>query len=164
MIDFSCWIVNGIEWIYSTFLVAMIPAVEVKGAIPFGIALGLKPVISYVSALIGSGIIVCCLAFITNWFYRFCKERGHLKRFIGWMDKIATKNHDKIKKFGPLAIFIYVAIPIPGTGTWTGAIIAGVLNIKPKHIIIAVFLGNMVAGFIMCLASMGLVSALGFLK
>lgn len=147
-----------------TFLVAMVPAVEVKGAIPFGIALGLKPVISYVSALIGSGIIVCCLAFITNWFYRFCKERGHLKRFIGWMDKIATKNHDKIKKFGPLAIFIYVAIPIPGTGTWTGAIIAGVLNIKPKHIIIAVFLGNMVAGFIMCLASMGLVSALGFLK
>ena len=59
-----------------TFLVAMVPAVEVKGAIPFGIALGLKPVISYVSALIGSGIIVCCLAFITNWFYRFCKERN----------------------------------------------------------------------------------------
>ena len=141
-----------------TFLVAMVPAVEVKGAIPFGIALGLKPVISYVSALIGSGIIVCCLAFITNWFYRFCKERGHLKRFIGWIDKIVTKNKDKIHRYGPLAIFAYVAVPIPGTGTWTGSIIAGVLNMKPGITIICVMCGNAVAGMIVMLASSGVIN------
>ena len=97
-----------------TFLASMVPAVEVKGAIPFGVALGLDVRVAYIAAILGSGVVVCFLAFITNWFYRFCKERGYLKRFIGWMDKITGKNRDKIQKYGPLAIFVYVAVPIPG--------------------------------------------------
>lgn len=136
-----------------TFLVSMVPAVEVKGAIPFGIALGLDVRLAYVAALLGSGIVVCFLAFVTNWFYRFCKARNLLKRFIGWIDKITGKNREKIQKFGPLAIFAYVAVPIPGTGTWTGSIIAGVINLKPRSIIISVFCGNMVSGLIMALLS-----------
>ena len=138
-----------------TFLVSMVPAVEVKRAIPFGIALGLDVRLAYVAALLGSGIVVCFLAFVTNWFYRFCKARNLLKRFIGWIDKITGKNREKIQKFGPLAIFAYVAVPIPGTGTWTGSIIAGVINLKPRSIIISVFCGNMVSGLIMALLSSG---------
>lgn len=138
-----------------TFLVSMVPAVEVKGAIPFGIALGLDVRLAYVAALLGSGIVVCFLTFVTNWFYRFCKARNLLKRFIGWIDKITGKNREKIQKFGPLAIFAYVAVPIPGTGTWTGSIIAGVINLKPRSIIISVFCGNMVSGLIMALLSSG---------
>lgn len=143
-----------------TFLVAMVPAVEVKGAIPFGVALGLHPLQAYFSALAGSFIVVCFLAFITNWFYRHCKKKGWLKKFIGWIDKIVSKNHEKIKKFGPLGIFVYVAIPVPGTGTWTGAIIAGVLNMKPHVIMIAVMCGNFVSGLILTLASTGVVHML----
>ena len=59
-----------------TFLVSMVPAVEVKGAIPFGMALGLDVRLAYIAALLGSGVVVCFLAFVTNWFYRFCKERN----------------------------------------------------------------------------------------
>lgn len=143
-----------------TFLVAMVPAVEVKGAIPFGIALELQPAQAYVMALAGSFIIVCFLAFFTNWFYRFCKRHGILKRFIGWIDKIVSNNQDKIKKFGPFAVFAYVAVPIPGTGTWTGSIIAGVLNMKPRIIILSVMCGNLVSGLIMALASTGVVHIL----
>ena len=131
---------------------------EVKGAIPFGVALGLDVKLAYVAALLGSGVVVCFLAFITNWFYRFCKERGYLKRFIGWMDKITGKNRDKIQKYGPLAIFVYVAVPIPGTGTWTGSIIAGVINLRPRSIILSVFCGNMVSGLILALLSSGVVN------
>ncbi len=138
-----------------TLLASMVPAVEVKGAIPFGMALGLEAWMAYVAALLGSGVIVCFLAFITNWFYRFCKERDYLKRFIGWMDKITSKNADKIQKFGPLAIFIYVAVTVPGTGAWTGSIIAGVINLKPRSIIISVCCGNLVSGLIMVLLSSG---------
>lgn len=138
-----------------TFLASMVPAVEVKGAIPFGVALGLDVRVAYIAAILGSGVVVCFLAFITNWFYRFCKERGYLKRFIGWMDKITGKNRDKIQKYGPLAIFIYVAVPIPGTGTWTGSIIAGVINLKPCKIIASVFCGNLVSGLILALLSSG---------
>ncbi len=133
-----------------TFLVAMIPAVEVKGAIPFGMALQLAPWQAYLMALSGSFFVVCFLAFFTNWFYMECKKHGFLKRFIGWIDKLVTKNKDKIQKYGPL--------PIPGTGTWTGSIIAGVLNMKPRITIFCVMCGNAVAGMIMMLASSGVIS------
>ena len=128
-----------------TFFVAMIPAVEVKGAIPFGMALQLAPWQAYLMALCGSFFVVCFLAFFTHWFYVECKKHGFLKRFIGWIDKIVTKNKDKIHKYGPLAIFAYVAVPIPGTGTWTGSIIAGVLNMRPGITIFCVMCGNAVA-------------------
>ena len=77
-----------------TFFVAMIPAVEVKGAIPFGMALQLAPWQAYLMALCGSFFVVCFLAFFTHWFYVECKKHGFLKRFIGWIDKIGTKNKD----------------------------------------------------------------------
>lgn len=131
-----------------TFLVSMIPAIEIKGAIPFGIALGLDARIAYIAGLAGSSVIVCFLAFFTNWFYRFCKKKHLLKRFIGWMDKITTKHSHRIRRLGPLAIFVYVAVPIPGTGTWTGSIIAGVINMRPRNIILSVIFGNIVSGLI----------------
>ena len=87
-----------------TFLVAMIPAVEVKGAIPFGMALQLAPWQAYLMALSGSFFVVCFLAFFTHWFYVECKKHGFLKQFIGWIDKMVLKNKDKIHKYGPLAI------------------------------------------------------------
>ena len=140
-----------------TFFVAMIPAVEVKGAIPFGMALQLAPWQAYLMALCGSFFVVCFLAFFTHWFYVECKKHGFLKRFIGWIDKIVTKNKDKIHKYGPLAIFAYVAVPIPGTGTWAGSIIAGVLNMRPGITIFCVMCGNAVAGMIVMLASSGVI-------
>ena len=88
----------------------------------------------------------------------FCKRKNLLRRFIGWMDKITTKNKDKIQKFGPLAIFAYVAVPIPGTGTCTGSIIAGVINLRPRNIIISVICGNLVSGLIMVLLSSGVIT------
>lgn len=137
-----------------TFLVSMIPAVEVKGAIPFGMALQLAPWQAYLMALSGSFFVVCFLAFFTHWFYVECKKHGFLKQFIGWIDKMVLKNKDKIHKYGPLAIFAYVAVPIPGTGS----IIAGVLNMKPQVTILCVMCGNAVAGMIMTLASAGVIS------
>ncbi|MGN0267245.1 MAG: COG2426 family protein [Lachnospiraceae bacterium] len=141
-----------------TALVSMIPAIEVKGAIPFGQAVGLHPVVAYVSAIIGSTIILTFLAYFTRWFYSACKRKGYLKRFIGWMDKITNKNLPKWKKFGHWAIVAYVAVPIPGTGTWTGAIIASVLGMSPRKIIFSVFLGNLISALILSFFSNGVLT------
>ena len=138
-----------------TFLASLVPAVEVKGAIPFGVALGLPVVAAYGIAILGSTIVVIFLAFVTNWFYNLCKRKNLFRRFIGWIERITEKNHEKIEKWGPLAILVYVAVPIPGTGTWTGSIIAGVINLKPKMIILSVLCGNLISGLIMSLASKG---------
>ncbi len=136
----------------------MVPAIEIKGAIPFGIALGLDPRLSYFAALAGSSVILIFLAFFTNWFYRFCKRKHLLKHFTGWMDKITQKHSSKIRRFGPLAIFAYVAVPIPGTGTWTGSIIAGVFNMKPRNIILSVFSGNIISGLIVSMVGNGVLN------
>ena len=136
-----------------TGLLAMVPVFEVKGAIPFGQTVGLTPVEAYIAAIIGSTIMLTFLAYFTKWFYAACKRRGYLKRFTGWMDKIANKNLPKWKKFGHWAIVAYVAVPIPGTGTWTGAIIASVLGMTPKKIILSVFCGNLISALILSLAS-----------
>ena len=110
-----------------TFFVAMIPAVEVKGAIPFGMALQLAPWQAYLMALCGSFFVVCFLAFFTHWFYVECKKHGFLKRFIGWIDKIVTKNKDKIHKYGPLAIsYNYVGIVHFAGMALSGKVITGI--------------------------------------
>lgn len=143
-----------------TGLLAMVPVFEVKGAIPFGQTVGLTPVEAYIAAIIGSTIMLTFLAYFTKWFYAACKRRGYLKRFTGWMDKIANKNLPKWKKFGHWAIVAYVAVPIPGTGTWTGAIIASVLGMTPKKIILSVFGGNLISALILSLASNGVLNAI----
>ena len=143
-----------------TGLLAMVPVFEVKGAIPFGQTVGLTSVEAYIAAIIGSTIMLTFLAYFTKWFYAACKRRGYLKRFTGWMDKIANKNLPKWKKFGHWAIVAYVAVPIPGTGTWTGAIIASVLGMTPKKIILSVFCGNLISALILSLASNGVLNAI----
>lgn len=141
-----------------TGLLAMVPVFEVKGAIPFGQAVGLTPVESYIAAIIGSTIMLTFLAYFTRWFYNACKKRGYLKRFIGWMDKITNKDLPKWKKYGHWAIVAYVAVPIPGTGTWTGAIIASVLGMSPRKIILSVFSGNLISALILSLVSNGVLN------
>lgn len=143
-----------------TGLLAMVPVFEVKGAIPFGQTVGLTPVEAYIAAIIGSTMMLTFLAFFTKWFYAACKRRGYLKRFTGWMDKIANKNLPKWRKFGHWAIVAYVAVPIPGTGTWTGAIIASVLGMSPKKIILSVLGGNLISALILSLASNGVLNAI----
>ncbi len=143
-----------------TGLLAMVPVFEVKGAIPFGQAVGLTPVEAYIAAIIGSSIILTFLAYFTKWFYAACKRRGYLKRFTGWMDKIANQNLPRWKKFGHWAIVAYVAVPIPGTGTWTGAIIASVLGMSSRKIIFSVFCGNLISALILSLASNGVLNAI----
>ena len=141
-----------------TMLLAMVPVFEVKGAIPFGQAVGLTPVQSYIAAIIGSTIMLTFLAYFTRWFYAACKRHGYLKRFIGWMDKITNKDLPKWKKFGHWAIVAYVAVPVPGTGTWTGAIIASVLGMSPRKIILSVFFGNLISALILSLVSNGVLN------
>lgn len=141
-----------------TALLAMVPVFEVKGAIPFGQAVGLTPREAYIAAIIGSTIMLTFLAYFTRWFYAACKRRGYLKRFIGWMDKITDKNMTKLKKFGPLAIVAYVAVPVPGTGTWTGAIIASVIGMTPRKIIASVFCGNLISALILSVFSNGVLT------
>ena len=149
------------------FIVSMIPIVELRGAIPIAESLGLNMFLYYPIAIIGNMLPV---PFI-YWFARKVLEWGKDKKIIGgffsWCLEKGEKGGEKIKaKAGNsglfLALLLFVGIPLPGTGAWTGTLAASFLKIDFKTSIYAVTLGVLIAGIIMSLGSK-IVATLGWL-
>lgn len=136
-----------------TFLVAAVPVIELRGAIPFGLALGLSPISSFVFSYLGS---LLPAPFVLLLIRRIIKRFSHLKFFVKLDEKFqikATAHSENVKKYGWLALAVFVAIPIPGTGVWSGSVIAAFLDIRFKVAFPAIAIGNLVAGIIIMAVS-----------
>lgn len=138
-----------------TACVAVIPVVELRGAIPFGVSLGLSAQDAFFASLIGNMIPV---PFIVLFIRRiFARLRTHRK----WgpvIDRLEKRAHVKgrlVRKYRLWGLLIFVAIPLPGTGAWTGALIAGVLEMRLRDALIAIFLGVLLAGVVVLFATYG---------
>ena len=148
------------------FLVSMVPIVELRGAIPIAIDVyHLKLVPSFIVCIIGNMIPV---PFI-YWFARKVLEWGKDKRIIGkfctWCltkgDRAGKKLEKSIGKKGTfIALLLFVGIPIPGTGAWTGTLAASFLDLNFKKTVIAVMFGVLLAGIIMTIFSYGLLGVI----
>ena len=155
------------------FLVSMVPLVELRGAIPIGLSEAFGPalnngihlVLLYVVAIIGNMLPVPFIFFfarkILEWgadkkfigpFFRFCLQKG---------EKAGNKLQQKAGRGLYFALFLFVGIPLPGTGAWTGTLAASLLDMDFKKSSIAVMLGVILAGTIMGLASAGVFGAFG---
>ncbi len=147
------------------FLVSMVPLVELRGAIPIGVAYGLPIVPLYIVSIIGNMIPVPFIFFFARkilvWgadkpvigkFFKFCLEKG---------EKGGKKLQSKAGKGLFWALLLFVGIPLPGTGAWTGTLAASLLDMDFKSSVIAIMLGVVLAGLIMGLASAGVFGALG---
>ena len=149
-----------------TFFVSMVPIVELRGAIPIAIDVyHLKLVPSFIVCIIGNMIPV---PFI-YWFARKVLEWGKDKRIIGkfctWCltkgDRAGKKLEKSIGKKGTfIALLLFVGIPIPGTGAWTGTLAASFLDLNFKKTVIAVMFGVLLAGIIMAIFSYGLLGVI----
>ena len=143
-----------------TFLVAMVPIVELRGAIPIGVGLGVPTAAAYVLAVIGNMIPVPFIYFFARKILRWGKDKRFIGKFCRFCLKKGAKGgkklHAKAKGGVFLALFAFVAIPIPGTGAWTGTLAASILKLDFKKSIIAVILGVLVAGIIMGMISAGI--------
>ena len=136
-----------------TVLVSMIPIVELRGAIPFGVAtLGLPYGAAFVAAIIGNMIPV---PFIVVYIRRiFLWMRRHLPRLNSLVDRMEKKAHlkgQKVTRYKYLGLMIFVAIPLPGTGAWTGALAAAFLDMPLRKALPSIFAGVLLAGGIMSL-------------
>lgn len=150
------------------FFVSMIPIVELRGAIPIALEYYHLPIVqSYVICIIGNMIPVPFIFFfarkVLEWgakkkyigrFFRFCLEKGH---------KGGEKLESKAGKGLFVALLLFVGIPLPGTGAWTGTLAASILDMDFKTSVLAVVLGVFLAGIIMGLAAAGLFGGLGAL-
>ena len=139
-----------------TFLVAMVPVVELRGAIPFGVVRGLNLWTAIIASMLGNLIPV---PFIILFIRKiFAWMRAHMPKLDGLvirMEKKAEKNRAAVEKYAFWGLVILVAIPLPGTGAWTGALVAAMMEIRLKRAFPAIALGVAIAGVIVSVITYG---------
>ena len=145
------------------FFLSMVPVLELRAAIPIGATLGLEWVANYLICVIGNMIPVPIILLFVRHVLEWMKKIPRLDKIALWVENKAQKNTPKVQKYASLGLLIFVALPLPGTGAWTGALVAAMLDMRMKYAIPSMFCGVLIAGLIMSLASYGLVSFLTFL-
>ncbi len=148
---------------FAVFCCSLLPIIELRGSIPLGAGLGLHWYENFLISVVGNMLpvpfILLLIRTVLSWFSK--SKIRFLNKFSNWLNAKAEKNKEKVLKYSFWGLFLFVAIPLPGTGAWTGSLVAAVCQIPFKRSILAVFLGVLAAGAIMTLASYGFV---GFLK
>ncbi|MDO4562489.1 MAG: small multi-drug export protein [Clostridia bacterium] len=147
--------VEAANYVY-VFLISMIPVVELRGALPVAYALDLHPIASYITALLGNLFPVPFILFLITPLCRALQKTKILAWFPRWMERKVEKNRDKIERYKFWGLCIFVAIPLPGTGAWTGALAAAFLNYKFKDAFLSILCGVCIAGVIVSLISFGI--------
>lgn len=153
----------GTQWgkMLLTAAVSMAPVVELRGGIPFGTALGLTYWQALAAGVLGNMIPVPFIIVYIRRFFRWM--RGRFPKLGGAVARLEDKAHLKgraVIKYRYLGLYILVAIPLPGTGAWTGALVAALLDIRLKNAVPAIFFGVLTAGLIMTVLSQTVVSTL----
>jgi len=135
-----------------TALVSMLPVVELRGGIPFGVAAGLPMPAAFLAAFIGNMIPVPFLILFTRRILRWLRENVPVFRgVVEWIGRKADKNKDIVLKYRTWGLFILVAIPLPGTGAWTGSLVAAVLDMRLSKAVPSITAGVLTAGAIITL-------------
>lgn len=149
---------SAIRSVLYIVLISMVPVIELRGAIPVGLAMDLPFWTTFIFALIGNLIPVPFLILFTRKVFEWLRKKsGLLEKFVSKMEAKAASKEDLLKKYELLGLIILVAIPLPGTGAWTGSLVAAVFNIRLKHSFPAIALGVLIAGIIVSFVSYGVV-------
>ena len=147
------------------FLVSMVPLIELRGAIPYGLSFGLDPLLTYAIAIVGNCLPVPLILFFVKrvlLFMQGCRVR-FFNRVANFVIEKAQKGLRKVQKYAVLGLYLFVAIPLPGTGAWTGALIAAMFDMKKRYAFLSIFLGVLTAGIVMSLIMGGILGGLSFL-
>lgn len=141
------------------FLISMVPLIELRGAIPYAVGFKLPLLPSYVTAILGNMLPVPFIFFFARKILEWGKDKKLTKKFFTFCLEKGNKGGKKLQeKAGRnvyFALFLFVGIPLPGTGAWTGTLAASLLNLDFKKSVIAIMGGVVLAGIIMGLVSLG---------
>jgi len=151
----------GIHW--GVFLCSMIPIIELRGAIPLGTAGGLPWWLNYIIAVVGNFAPVPFILLFIGRIIELMKKVKFLKGFALWLERRAEKNKGKVENYSFWGLVALVAIPLPGTGAWTGSLVAALFGFKMPKAMLAIALGILIAGAIVTLISYGVLGFLSFL-
>lgn len=137
----------------SVFLISMMPIVELRGAIPLGVGLGMDPMRAAIIAVIGNSLIVPILLLLINPLFTRFKKLKSLRGFVNKYEDRAAKKIGRYRQYRLLGLFLLVAIPLPMTGAYTGCVAAVITKVSVKKASLAIIGGVITAGVIVYLLS-----------
>ena len=143
---------------FGIFLISMLPVVELRGAIPVGVAIGLPWYLNMIVSIVGNLLPVPFILLFSVKAFEFMKKHNILVKFIEKIENRAKKRSEGLATGEFIGLMLFVAIPFPGTGAWTGALIAALLQFDRKRSFIYITLGVLIAAAIMTAASYGVIS------
>lgn len=146
---------------WMTFLISMVPVLELRGAILFGVPAGLPPLAALCIAVVGNLIPVPFIIIFIRKIFRWLRTKGKIGELVQKLEARAESKSDVVHKYGSLGLCILVAIPLPGTGAWTGALVAALMGLRMKKALPVILLGVVIAGLIMTLVAFGFTHLLG---
>ncbi|MCX8194286.1 MAG: small multi-drug export protein [Candidatus Pacearchaeota archaeon] len=168
----SCRRFGGIVWLrmnrlLTSMLLSLLPIVELRGGIPYAISNGISPLVALILCTFANIFVTpICFFFLDNLHKLLLKIKIYKKNFNLYIKSI-RKRKEKVEKnyqtYGIFALTIFVAIPLPITGAWTGALVAWLLGFKRTRSFFAISLGVIIAGIIVTLITTGILTALNFL-
>ena len=141
-----------------TLFTAMLPVLEIRGAIPVGVAAGLDPWLAFAVGVVGNMLPIPILILVTRRVINWLKKHGVLVRLTGWLERKGAEKARTVQQYSFWGLFILVAIPLPGTGAWTGALVASLLDMRLKRALPAITMGVVAAGIIVLLLTYGVIS------
>ncbi|WP_371744127.1 COG2426 family protein [Intestinimonas sp. MSJ-38] len=147
---------------FALFIISMIPFIELRGSIIFGAAMGIPWQHAFLVSFLGNILPVPFLILLARPIFAWLKTTRLLAGFTQKVEDRLMKKADKVtvQKYSAVGLFLFVAIPLPGTGAWSGSLIAALLDVKMRYALPAVIAGVFAAGVIMTVASYGLLGAI----
>ena len=164
----ECEVIIMIKKYILVFLVSMVPLIELRGAIPIGLGYSLPIIPLYVLCILGNMLPVPFIYLFARKILIWGKDKKIIGKFFKWClekgEKGGKKLQEKAGKKGLfIALLLFVGIPIPGTGAWTGTLASSILDMDFKTSTLAVMLGVILAGIIMGLLYAGVFGAIGII-
>ena len=140
-----------------TFGTAMVPVIELRGAIPVGVAAGLPPAVACAAAILGNLLPVPFIMLLIRRIFDWLRDTRFFGPKIAALERRAHLKGRIVRKYRLAGLVILVAIPLPGTGAWTGALVAALLDIRLRNALPAILLGLLAAGGITTAVTLGII-------
>lgn len=144
--------------IIATLLTSMVPIVELRGGIPFGAALGLPPAPVMGAAILGNLIPIPFIILFIKKIFRWMRQFEPLEKLVSHFESKAESKSDRVTRYKKFGLCLFVAIPLPGTGAWMGALIAALLDMKLRDSFPIITLGVCIASLIVTGVTYGIIS------
>lgn len=142
------------------FIISLMPILELRGGLLAASLIGLDPLPSYIISIIGNILPIPFILWFMGSILKWMHGKKYLNKFASWLDKKVEKNRSKIENVGFWGLVLFVGIPLPGTGAWTGCLIASALQMDKKKSFLAATLGVIMASIIMMFISFGLLKGI----